>query len=226
VVRVFGVPEYVFPAPSRVFATLVESLPVVAPHAASTLAMTAAGFALSVLAAFAVVVIMDRSTLVARAVYPFMIVSQTVPLVFVAPLFLIWFGYGLAPKLIVVTLVCSFPVALNLADGFRSIDPELLDLFRAMGASWWRTLRIVKIPGSASALFSGLKIAATYSVMGAVIAEWMGSREGLGVYMKRAYQSYSIAGVFAAILVVVASSMAMFGLVRLAEFLVMRGRRP
>jgi ABC-type nitrate/sulfonate/bicarbonate transport system permease component len=130
---------------------------------------------------------------------------------------MIWFGFGLAAKIVVVTLVCFFPAAVNLIDGLAQTDPELMDLFRSMRSGRWRIFTMVRFPGALPSFFSGLRISATYCVMGAVIGEWLGARQGMGVYMIRSYKSFSTPNVFAAILVVVILSLVFFYLVRIIE---------
>lgn len=160
---------------------------------------------------------MDRFSQVKKALYPYIVISQTIPIIFIYPLIMIWFGYGIHVRIIVVTLVCFFPIALNFVDALGAASSELIALFRSMGATSWQLFRMVKFPGAMAGLFSGLKIAATYSVMGAVIGEWLGASHGMGVYMMRAYKSFATDRVFAAIIIVVLLSLLFFQGVKLIE---------
>ena len=125
-----------------------------------------------------------------RAVYPLLVTSQSVPFIIIAPLLVIWFGFGLAPKLVLVTLVCAFPITVTFLEGLRSADHEALDLLRSMGAGRWDQFRLVQLPPALAALAAGAKIAATYAVIGALIAEWLGASRGLGVFLIRSMNSF------------------------------------
>ena len=160
------------------------------------------GFTLSIAFAFALAWLMDSVSLVRRALYPLLVTSQTIPIISVAPLFLIWFGYGLVPKVLVVVLVCFFPVVVSFLQGLAAVDTEMIDLLRSMGAPPLLIFRLAKLPAALPMFFSGLKIAATYSIMGAVIGEWLGAEAGLGYYMTLSQRSFLTARVFAIIAVI------------------------
>jgi ABC-type nitrate/sulfonate/bicarbonate transport system permease component len=162
-------------------------------------------------------VMLETSLWMRRAIYPLLVVSQTIPIIALAPLLLIWFGFGLEPKVIVVTLYCFFPIAVACADGLAGAEPALLKLLRSMHASRWQILWLVRLPGAMPSFFSGLRIAATYSVTGAIFGEYVGAYRGLGIYMQTAANSFAIVLVFAAILVTAVLSLLLFGLVSLIE---------
>jgi ABC-type nitrate/sulfonate/bicarbonate transport system permease component len=162
-------------------------------------------------------ILLDISTWIRRAVYPLLVTSQTIPMIALAPLLLIWFGFSLEPKVIVVTLYCFFPIAVACADGLLGTDPDLVRLMRSMRASRWQILWLVRLPGAMPSFFSGLRIAATYSVTGAIFGEYVGAYQGLGIYMETAAHSFAIVLVFAAILVTAVLSLLLFGLVALIE---------
>ncbi|HYP20088.1 MAG TPA: ABC transporter permease [Chloroflexia bacterium] len=214
-----GVPggERLLPAPTRIAGALYSNLGILAPHTWQTLLETAIGFALALLLGFSFAVLIDLSPLLRAAIYPLLVVSQTIPLLAIAPLMVLWFGFGLLPKVLIVALVCFFPIVVAGADGFRSTDPELVRLFRTFGAGRWEIFRYVRFPGALPSLFSGVRIAITYSVIGAVWGEYVGAQWGLGIFMQRAQHSYQVALVFAAILVISALSIGLFVLVSLAE---------
>ena len=209
--------EYILPPPSLILSALVSDIPRMAPHVGITLLTAGSGFLLSIAVAALFALLMDLIPLVRRALYPYMVISQTIPIIFIYPLFLIWFGFGITAKIVVVVLVCFFPVAVSLIDGLTYTDPDLIDLYRSMRARPLQIFLQVRLPGALPALFSGLRIAATYSVMGAVIGEWLGASAGMGVYMIRSYKTFNTARVFAAILVVVLVSLAVVALVSAAE---------
>lgn len=194
-------------------------------HAYVTLFEALLGFLVSVALAFVLAVAMDSLPLLGRALYPLLVTTQTIPIISVAPLFLIWFGYGLLPKVLVVVLVCFFPVAVSLLQGLTAVDPDLIDLLRSMGASKVMVLRLVKLPAALPSLFSGLKIAATYSIMGAVIGEWLGAQAGLGYYMTLAQRSFLTARVFATILIITVLSLGVFKVIEVLEGLLIPWRR-
>jgi ABC-type nitrate/sulfonate/bicarbonate transport system permease component len=213
--------ERVLPGPSRILSSLFSNVEVITPSAWVTLLETLLGFALALAVGFALALVIDISPLLRRAVYPLLVVSQTIPLLALAPLLVLWFGFGLLPKVLVVALVCFFPIVVAGVDGFRSTDPELIKLFRTFGAGRWTIFRRVRLPGALPSIFSGIRIAITYSVTGAVWGEYVGSEiGGLGVLMQSAQRGYNVALVFAAILVIAALSVTLFLLTALVERLV------
>lgn len=213
----FQVPAYILPAPTQIISALIDSGALLLAHTRVTLLEAMAGFILAISLAAVLALLMDSIPWVKRALYPILIASQTVPIISVAPLFIIWFGYGILPKIVVVTLVCFFPLVISLLDGLAAVDDELVSLLKTMGANRWQIFKIVKLPGALPSFFSGLKIAATYSIMGAVIGEWLGASQGIGVFMIRVQKSFLLDKVFAAIVVITILSMGVFGLVRILE---------
>jgi ABC-type nitrate/sulfonate/bicarbonate transport system permease component len=148
-----------------------------------------------------------------RSLYPFVIASQTIPIIVIAPLLLIWVGYGLAPKIIVVALIAFFPIVVNMVDGLKSADPDVVHLLRILGANRWQIFVKVQLPSSLPFLFSGLRVAMAVSVIGAVIGEWVGSSQGLGYLMIRSKPQFLTERVFAAIVVLSAIGVTLFALV-------------
>lgn len=199
VVRVGLVPNFLLPSPTQVVEAFVRDAGALAQHAATTLLEAAIGLGIGVVVGFVVAALMDRFELVYLALDPIITVSQTIPAVCIAPLLVLWFGYGLAPKVVLIVLTTFFPVTVSLVGGFRSVDPDLIDLMRTMGASRSQTFLKVKLPAAMSELFSGLRISATYAIVGAVIAEWLGGFSGLGVYMTRVRKSFGYDSMFAVI---------------------------
>jgi ABC-type nitrate/sulfonate/bicarbonate transport system permease component len=175
------------------------------------------GLALAVVLGAGAAVAMHLARPIRDAAYPLLIASQAVPIVVVAPLLILAFDYGIGPKIAIVALICFFPVTVNLLDGLRSVEPDLIKLMRSLGASRLTTLRKVELPSSLPFLFSGLKIAATVSVIGAVFGEWAGADEGLGRLVLLGINQLETPRVYAGVVLLTAMALALFVLVSLAE---------
>ncbi|NHM15745.1 ABC transporter permease subunit [Eggerthellaceae bacterium zg-887] len=211
------VPSFLLPSPLDVASTLVNDAPLLASHALVTLGEALVGLACGVAAGFLLAMAMDRFAVVDKALSPLVTISQTIPTVAIAPLLVLWLGYGMLPKVLLVALTTFFPITVSLASGFRSVDPDVIDLMRTMNASWWQMFRFAKLPAAADSFFAGLRISATYAVVGAVVAEWLGGFEGLGVYMTRVRKSYRYDQMFAVIFIISALSLLLMGAVRVLE---------
>jgi len=211
------VPKWLLPSPWQIVVAGVEARELLGPHTWQTLKETWVGLGLAVTVGLGLALVIDFSSLLRRTVYPLLVASQTVPILALAPLLIIWFGYGILPKVIVVALVCFFPIVVSTADGLRVADPELIALLRAMGANRRQIFLKVRVPGALPSFFSGFKIAITYSVVGAVIGEWVGASRGLGIFMIRSSKSFLTDRVFAAIAVTSLLSIVMFAAVMLLE---------
>lgn len=209
-------PRYL-PAPAAIIQALVNNWGVIYDNTVQTLLETVLGMGAAILLGLLLAILLDTSSWMRRAIYPWLVVSQTIPIITLALLLLLWLGYNIIPKIIVVTLYCFFPIAIACADGLASAEPDLLNLLRSMRASRWQTLWLVRLPGAMPAFFSGLRIAATYSVTGAIFGEYVGGFKGLGIYMENAANSSAIVLVFAAILVTAVLSIVLFGLVSIIE---------
>jgi ABC-type nitrate/sulfonate/bicarbonate transport system permease component len=215
--RASGVSPFVLPSPLRVLESLWLFRDQAIRHAVPTIIETLVGFGVSIAAAIGAAVVMDRFPIVRRALAPLMIGSQTIPIVAIAPLIVVWFGFGLAPKILVVVLVTFFPITVALLDGFASTPAEATDLMRSFGASGGQTFRKLRWPSGLPALFTGLRISATYAVIAAVIAEYVGATEGLGIWMVLSQRSFRTDLVFGAILLTAVLSIALFALVVAVE---------
>lgn len=212
-----GVPKYIMPTPINVINTLFKDFKNIYPNALVTLYEGLIGFFISIIISIILAIIMDVVPIIKRAVYPVLVLSQTIPIIALAPLFIIWFGFGSLPKIIVVVLGCFFPIVISISDGLEGIDKDLLNHFKLMGASKLNMFMHLKLPHGIINFFSGIRIAATYSIMGAIVGEWLGGDKGLGVYMTRARSAYALDKMFAAIVVIVILSMAVFFFVALIE---------
>lgn len=217
------VERWLLPTPSDIWAALNRTWPLLwGQHIAVTFGEAALGLLVAMVVGVLLAALMDFWGWLRRALYPLLVVSQTIPTFAIAPLLVIWFSFGIMPKVIVVTLVCFFPIAVNTASGLFSADPELIALLRAMGASRQQIWRKVRLPSALPSFFSGLRIAATYSVIGAIFGEWVGARAGLGIYLQRSLSASRTDQVFATILVIAVLSMALFGAVWITERLALR----
>lgn len=202
VVQTGLVPAYMLPSPLQVLKALWKDRALILDHSGVTLVEAAIGLSFGVLLGFVFALIMDRFSRFYKALYPIIIFSQTIPTVAIAPLLVLWFGYEMTPKVILIVIVTFFPITMGLLEGFKSADKDQINLLRSMGASDMQIFKFIKLPGSLPHFFSGLKISAAYSVVGAVIAEWLGGFKGLGVYMIRVKKSFSFDKMFAIIIVI------------------------
>jgi ABC-type nitrate/sulfonate/bicarbonate transport system permease component len=215
--RLAALPVTILPTPSRILSAGFGSMGLLAWHASQTLMETLAGFALAVLVAVVCAVAIDFFLVVRRALLPLLVISQTIPIVALAPLLVLWFGYGALPKILVVALVCFFPMVVATSRGLSATDPELLKLYRTFGAHRSQIFRMVRLPTALPAFFSGVRIAVTYSVLGAIFGEYVGAAQGLGIYLQTAKNSYRTDLVFAVIVVTALMSLALFGLAVVVE---------
>lgn len=187
------------PSPSDVVMAFINDFGLLMSHARTTLSEAFLGLSIGILFGFIVAVIMDRFQIAYRAIYPVLVITQTVPTVAIAPLLVLWMGYGILPKITLIVITSFFPITIGLLDGFRSTDADAINLMRAMGANRMQRFFHIKLPSSLSHFFAGLRISVSYSVIGAVVAEWLGGFSGLGVYMTRVRKSYSFDKMFAVI---------------------------
>jgi ABC-type nitrate/sulfonate/bicarbonate transport system permease component len=211
---------FVLPSPSRVLLALWEEWPLAVHHTSVTLGETAVGLAASLVLALSAAIAMDQVAWLRRALYPILVGSQTLPILVVAPILVLWFGFGLLPKVVVIVLLTFFPVAIALLDGLASAPPAATDLLRTYAASDRQLLRYLRWPSALPSLFTGLRIAATYSVLGAVYGEYVGSFDGLGIWILTSQKAFRVDLVFAAVLIVLVLSVALFAAVSALERLV------
>jgi ABC-type nitrate/sulfonate/bicarbonate transport system permease component len=215
--RLAGLSSFILPTPLEVLRAVWRTRDLLGSATAVTMIETALGLAAALVLAVLVAAAMDLSGFLRRALYPLLIASQTVQILAIAPLLIIWYGFGLTPKVIIVVLVCFFPMAVSTFDGLVSADPDYIALLRAMGASRGQIWRIVRLPAALPSFFSGLRVAVTYSVVGATIAEWVGGSGGLGLYILRSNNALATDQVFAGMVVTTLLSMGLFVLVALLE---------
>ena len=220
-VRIFRIPLYVLPSPVSVVQALIEERIGLWGHAVVTTEEALIGIGIALVLSLALGVLMDCFPAVRQGLYPILVVTQTVPMIVMAPILIIYMGFGMLPKIFTVVLMCFFPVAVSFVDGLGRVDSEYVHLVRSYGAGKWTAYKLVKIPAAIPALLSGLKVSATYSISGAVVGEWIGSQQGLGYYLLRVKNSYMLDKVFACVVVIIALSLCMNGIIRLMSFVLL-----
>ncbi len=205
------------PAPSRIVAALWDQRDAAFHHTTVTLVEAAVGFGASLALALIAAVAMDLMPGVRRALYPLLVGSQAVPILVVAPILVLWFGFGLLPKAIVIVLLTFFPMVVGLLDGFAAVAPEAADLLSTYGATERQSLRLLRFPAALPSFFTGLRISVTYALLGAVYAEYVGAFDGLGIWILTSQKSFRIDLVFGAVAIVLLISVALFWLVGVVE---------
>lgn len=221
-VKLIDVSPRILPAPTQVARAGWQQREVIAGHAAATLQVTAVGFALSMVCAWVLAIASDFSPTLRKGLQPLLVASQTVPVIAIAPLIIIWFGFGIVPKMLVVALVTFFPVAIGLIEAFDRTDRDATRLLRSMGASRWQQFRMVRLPQAMPAFFTALRIGITYAVTGAIFAEYVGAKQGLGIYMSVQKNAFRTDLVLAAVVVTAALSIALY----LSTYLIERAVIP
>jgi len=220
------VPAYMLPSPVDVCKAFVRDFPNLMHHALVSVKEAVYGLLIGAALAFVLACTMDRFLRLEEAVFPLLVVTQTIPTIAVAPLLVLWMGFGMAPKIVLVIITTFFPIAVSLLDGFKSVDTDAIALMRSMNATRWQIFRHVKFPTALPSFFSGLRISASYAVVGAVISEWLGGFEGLGVYMTRVRKAYAFDKMFAVIILITAISLLLMATVNLLRRLSMPWLRP
>lgn len=205
------------PAPTQVIKAFISEFPALMENSKVTLIEAAVGLFCGVAFGFIMAVLMDRFEKLYQAFYPLVVISQTIPTVAIAPLLVLWFGYEMLPKVILIVIATFFPITVGLLDGFRSADKDTINLLRSMGAGKVQIFRYIKLPGAMSHFFASLRISAAYSVVGAVISEWLGGFSGLGVYMTRVKKAFAFDKMFAVIFLISIISLLLMKLVDLIQ---------
>lgn len=209
--------EFLVPSPAEIGSAMWENRSLLAENAWVTLREILLGFLCGLTAGLGFAVLLRLSGTLRRAFYPLMVGSQAIPIPVIAPILIVWFGFGIGPKLVVVALICFFPVAVNATDGLRSVDPEATKMMRTLDASRWQLLRRVEAPTALPFAFSGIKIAATIAPIAAIFGEWVGADSGLGVLLREDNANLQTARLFAATAVLTAIALGLYGLVAFAE---------
>lgn len=223
-VSVFHIEKWILPSPADIVKVSSAEAENLWGHTLATLRLMIIGFVIGTAVGLLVAFVLHYIPFLKSSLYPLIILTQNVPVIALAPLLMIWFGFGVLPKIIIITLVCFFPVAVSAMDGLTRTDRVMLDYMRMAGATKAQIFYKLEVPHALPSMFSGMKIAATYSVMGAIIAEWVGADKGIGYYMMLQKASYRTDKTFVAIAVIVAISLAMFILIALLEKWLVRYR--
>lgn len=211
------VPDFMLPSPVSVGKALVNDFPLLMQHARYTVLEAMLGLTVGILIGFLCAVFMDHFDIVYKALYPIIIITQTIPTVAIAPLLILWLGYEMAPKVVLIVIVTFFPISIGLLEGFRSADTDMIRLMQSMGATRIQIFRYIKLPSAMGQFFSSLRISVSYSIVGAVISEWLGGYYGLGVYMTRVKSAYAFDRMFAVIIAISALSLVLMWLVDLVQ---------
>lgn len=211
------VPAYMLPSPVDVVEAFFDNFSIMMKQAAVTLQEAVYGLGIGIALAFIVSALMDRFVFLNKAIYPILVITQTIPTIAIAPLLVLWMGFGMAPKITLVVITTFFPISIGLLNGFQSVDNDEINLMKSMGANRLQIFKHIKLPTATPSFFSGLKISASYAIVGAVISEWLGGFEGLGVYMTRVKKAYAFDKMFAVIVFISVISLALMGLVILLE---------
>ena len=219
------VPKYMLPSPVEVCRTFISDFPILIEHLRVTLKEAISGLFIGTGLGFLFSVLMDRFSFLYKAFYPVLVITQTVPTIAIAPLLVLWLGFGAAPKITLVVLTTFFPITVSLLDGFKSADEDAMGLIRSMGGSRLTVFRHIKLPSAMEQFFSGLKVSASYAVVGAVVSEWLGGFEGLGVYMTRVKKAYAFDKMFAVIILISAVSLLLMAVVAILKFIALPHKR-
>lgn len=220
--RLFSIESWLLPSPLTIVDEMIIIFPTFLPHVISTAQLSAFGYMIGAFVGLTIATMLHLSRPIRDTIYPFLIMSQNIPIIVLAPLFLIWFGFGSLPKLIIIALSSFFAIALSTLNGFQQTDRELLHYMKMMGASRKQIFTKLEIPHALPSIFTGLKISATYSVMAGVVSEWLGAQKGIGVFMTLASSSYKTPRVFVAIVATIILSLSFFGIILLLEKLTIR----
>lgn len=215
---------YLVPSPAEIARSLWENRGLLAENAWVTLREIVFGILCATLVGVGFAIGMHRWRVLRDAAYPLIVASQTIPILVIAPILVIWFGYGITPKVVIIALVCFFPITIAVLDGLRSVDPDGVKLMRSLDASRWQLFRRVEAPAALPSLFTGTKIAVVIAPIGAVFAEWAGSSAGLGHLIQSDTANFQVARQFATVAILSAIALVLMGLTALAERRVVRWR--
>ena len=217
VIRVFKIPPYLIPTPLDVVGQLWKEWPMLLGQAAPTTWATLGGFLLSVVIGVPIAMLIAYSRVIESFVYPLLVFSQSIPKIAIAPLFVVWFGFGIIPKIIAAFLLGVFPVVVSTVMGFKSVEHDMVDLARSMGSSRWQMFFKISLPQALPAIFSGMKVSVTLAVVGAVVGEFVGSNSGIGYVLQKANGNFDLPLMFAALVVLSMIGVILFALLDVIE---------
>jgi ABC-type nitrate/sulfonate/bicarbonate transport system permease component len=220
----FAIDPWILPAPYEIAQRMNAEAQLLMKHLLATLSLAMSGLGIGIVAGVLVALILHLLPLVRSALSPFVIASQNVPLIALGPLLMIWFGFGVTPKLILLALVCFFPIAWSMLAGLGRAEPDLREYLAMIGASRWQVLRRLELPASLPYLLTGLKITVTYSVTTTIVAEWLGASKGIGYYLVLKFKGYDTSAVFGAVICIVVLCLILYGLAALLAQWIVQGR--
>lgn len=209
--------DFLLPSPYQIVKAFIKDFWLILGHTKYTLTIAFIGVFIGVVISFILSLIMDMNKSIYESLYPVLIITQTIPTVAIAPLLVIWLGYYMKPKILLVALTSFFPIVISLLDGYNSVDEDSIKLLKAMGASKYQMYKHLKIPASLGYFFAGLRVSMSYSLISAVIAEWLGGFYGLGVYMTRVRKAYALDKMFAVIFFITFLSLMLMSLVDIIQ---------
>lgn len=207
------VPKFMLPSPIDSIKAFFIDFKLIMSHSKTTFIEAFYGIILSIIISVIFAILMNEFDKINKTIYPLLVISQTIPTIALAPLLVLWLGYGIAPKITLIVITCFFPLCISTLGGLNSVDKDEINLLKTMGATRWQILYFLKIPHSLDSFFSGLKVSVSYAIIGAVISEWLGGNSGLGVYMTRVRKSYSFDKMFAIIIFITICSIILIYLV-------------
>jgi NitT/TauT family transport system permease protein len=216
-IRIFRIPPYLIPSPDKVVHALIDEWPRLLKESTVTTWATLGGFALSILFGIPAALAIAYSRTVESFVYPLLVFSQSIPKIAIAPLFVVWFGFGIIPKVIAAFLLGFFPVVVSTVVGFKSVEPDMIDLARSMKASKLQTFIRISLPHAMPHIFAGLKVSVTLAVVGAVVGEFVGSNSGIGYVLQIANGNFDLPLMFAALVVLSMIGVILFIVVDVVE---------
>jgi len=223
--RIFHVPDYLVPSPSAIVAVIVKTWTPIIDNSAVTLLEAAAGLLLSIVVSVPLGILIVSSPTIERVVYPFLVASQAVPKVALAPIFVVWFGFGLLPKVLIAFFIAFFPIVVNTVVGMSRTPADMIHLMRSLGASRIQILLRVRLMAAAPYIFAGVKIASAFAVVGAIVGEFIASDQGVGYYINNQTQEFNAGGTFAGIVLLVIIALILNSLVGLGERYALKWQR-
>lgn len=209
------IPEFLLPSPHSVLKAFLDDFSLIMHHTRFTLLEAFIGMSIAIILAFLLSFLMERFQVLYDILYPPIVISQTIPTVAIAPLLIIWLGFHMTPKIVLIVMTGFFPILISLLDGYRSVDPDSIRLLKSMGATNRQTYYHVKLPASIGYFFAGLRVSTSYSIISAVVAEWLGGYHGLGVYMTRVRKAFALDKMFAIIFFTSFLSLVLMGAINL-----------
>lgn len=222
-VRVLAIPIYLLPAPSQILAAMLQSYQLLLYHSFFTISEALIGIILAIIIGITLAIAMDYYPKFNQFIKPFITINQTIPTIVLAPLFVIWFGFGMSSKIYLVASMGSFPILINTLNGLESVNSDQIKLFKLMNASTIDTYWHLKLPTSLAALFAGIRITITYAFTTALLAEFMGAKNGLGIYLSRSLTSFNTPIVFAIVVIIVIVTLLMVEILNQIEKKLIKG---